>query len=94
MTGKTKDKPGQQRRRDQWQGYFAGIERSLGAAVLRKITGNSVLLESLAKRIRHPGSRLAEQSQRLDDMENRMRQAIQYRRDPAGGRHLPGPPVG
>ena len=45
----------------------------------RELTAHTQRLEWLSRRLRHPGSRLREQAQRLDELELRLRTAIGHR---------------
>ncbi|WP_337225848.1 hypothetical protein, partial [Escherichia coli] len=48
-------------------------------------------LEGMARRLRHPGERLRQQAQRLDDLDMRMRRAFERRRSPGWPRRPPAP---
>jgi exodeoxyribonuclease VII large subunit len=41
-----------------------------------RLTHDRLRLEALARRLRHPGERLRQQAQRLDDLDMRMRRAF------------------
>jgi exodeoxyribonuclease VII large subunit len=41
-----------------------------------RLTHDRLRLEGMARRLRHPGERLRQQAQRLDDLDMRMRRAF------------------
>lgn len=55
--------------------------RRLRRAMQHRMERASLQLKQLRARLRHPGDRLREQSQRLDDLEGRLRRAIRLRLD-------------
>ena len=54
----------------------ARLERRLVQQMQRRITVDRQQVAGVAKRLRHPGSRLRDQVQRLDELESRLRTAI------------------
>lgn len=54
---------------------LAGAERRLLRCIQARLEREKTCIESLRKRLRHPGERLAQQAQRLDDLELRLRRA-------------------
>jgi exodeoxyribonuclease VII large subunit len=61
-----------------WLEALVQLEARFAAAVGRQIRTHHVALATLAQRLKisHPGARLAQHSQRLDDLETRMRLAL------------------
>ena len=60
---------------DQWRQKLASIELDLQRLVRRKLATANTTLEHLRRRLKHPGAQLREQSQRLDDLEQRLLRA-------------------
>ncbi len=58
---------------------FVGFEILLAEAVMRKTTTLGRQIDSLRKRLRHPGQKLQEQAQHLDHLDIRLRRAINGR---------------
>lgn len=56
----------------QWQQRLVDIESRLQQLIWRKLTDAADELGQLRRRLRHPGAQLREQSQRLDDLEQRL----------------------
>jgi len=56
----------------EWQQQLIGYYRVLQQLMNRKLQTRTTALEHLRKRLKHPGSLLREQSQRLDGMEQRL----------------------
>ncbi|WP_304639085.1 exodeoxyribonuclease VII large subunit [Pseudomonas sp.] len=54
---------------------LAGAERRLLRCIQARLDREKNCIESLRKRLRHPGERLAQQAQRLDELELRLRRA-------------------
>lgn len=54
---------------------LAGAERRLLRCIQARLEREKTCIESLRKRLRHPGERLAQQAQRLDELELRLRRA-------------------
>lgn len=63
----------------EWHATFLSYETLLGNLALRKLAEQQQSLLWLRKRLRHPGSRLQEQAQRLDDIELHLGNAIHKR---------------
>jgi exodeoxyribonuclease VII large subunit len=61
-----------------WLETLAMLERRFGAAMGRALRERALALDGLAQRMQvsHPGARLAQHAQRLDDLELRMRLAL------------------
>ncbi len=60
----------------EWQQTLQAYENYFHTAASNKLTYYCQQLLSLSKRLRHPGSRLREQAQRLDDVELHLKNAI------------------
>lgn len=60
----------------EWQARFQGYARLLGQAMNRRLKAEQIRLHNLRSRLRHPGERLQQQTQRLDGLELRLGQAI------------------
>ncbi len=60
----------------EWYNIFASFEHHLLKEIKKKIVSLNQQLDWLSKRLRHPGSRLQEQAQRLDDFELRLHNAM------------------
>ena len=58
---------------------LAGQRRALEGAFRQRLERERLRLAALSSRLRHPGDRLREQAQRLDDLENRLLRAIRLR---------------
>ena len=56
----------------EWEQKLRAIETSLVQLMRRKITDATTVLTHLQKRLKHPGAQLREQSQRLDELEQRL----------------------
>mgnify|MGYP002619524301 CR=1 FL=1 len=56
---------------------FQLYQRQLQQRLHERLTRDHLRLDSLRRRLRHPGERLAQQAQRLDDLELRLRRAHQ-----------------
>lgn len=54
-----------------------GLQRRLQLRLQQLLATRRWQLDSLGKRLRHPGERLRQQAQRLDDLELRLRQALE-----------------
>jgi exodeoxyribonuclease VII large subunit len=74
--------------RDEWLRGFATLERRQRNAVRRRLAELEAHFGSLAHRLArvHPGVRLRQQAQRLDELEGRLRLALRARMDLASGR--------
>ena len=70
----------------EWQNQLAAMEEQLLRLILGKIAYAARELEHLRRRLRHPGAQLREQSQRLDDLEQQLKAAIQRKLQLAGTR--------
>ena len=89
----------------EWLGRLERDARRLGAAFSRDLTGKGRQLEYLTRRLAraHPGVRLKQHAQRLDELDARMRRALSglltARRDQLGrvsaelAAHAPGPRI-
>ncbi len=53
-----------------------GLQRRLLLRIQNRLTHDRLRLESLTRRLRHPGERLRQQAQRLDDLDMRLRRAF------------------
>ncbi|PNG89047.1 exodeoxyribonuclease VII large subunit [Pseudomonas putida] len=53
-----------------------GLQRRLLLRMQNRLTHDRLRLESLTRRLRHPGERLRQQAQRLDDLDMRLRRAF------------------
>ena len=58
---------------------FIGFEILLADAIVRKTTALAQRVDSLKKRLRHPGHKLQEQAQHLDHLDIRLRRAMNNR---------------
>ena len=58
---------------------LAGQRRALEVALRRRLQRERLHLTALASRLRHPGDRLRDQAQRLDDLESRLVRAMRHR---------------
>ena len=56
-------------------------QRQLHQGMKTRLTHEHLRLDALRRRLRHPGERLAQQSQRLDELELRLQRAWRQRRD-------------
>ena len=65
--------------RQQWQLALEKSQRVLISSLKRHMSNAYQQLNSLSKRLRHPGHQLQEQAQRLDDIEIRLKTAINHR---------------
>lgn len=63
----------------EWLQVLLGYELLFKKALRKYIQNNEQRLQSLSKRLRHPGSKLREQAQRLDDIEIHLKNAINKR---------------
>ena len=61
---------------EEMQSQFMGFEILLADALKRKTTELSQRVDSLKKRLRHPGHKLQEQAQHLDHLDIRLRRAL------------------
>lgn len=64
---------------EDWLQTFAGYEVMLEEAMLRRLQQGLQKVEWLRSRLRHPGERLQAQAQHLDNLEMRLRNAVQLR---------------
>ncbi|HEU5136716.1 MAG TPA: exodeoxyribonuclease VII large subunit [Steroidobacteraceae bacterium] len=64
--------------RNAWLETLAQIERRIAGAMSRALRAQGLALGALAQRLQisHPGAKLAQHAQRLDDLEQRMRLAL------------------
>ena len=62
--------------RDEWLSIFSSFEQLLEKAIKQILEFNNQQLAWLQTRLRHPGSRLQEQAQRLDELESRLKNSI------------------
>ena len=53
-----------------------GLSRRLALSLRTRLSREQLRLESLTRRLRHPGERLRQQAQRLDDLDMRLRRAF------------------
>jgi len=65
--------------KDEWLKTFANIQQDLLKEIKLKITRQQMQLEHLQKRLKHPGRRLEELSQHVDNLENRLALAMKQR---------------
>jgi exodeoxyribonuclease VII large subunit len=56
----------------EWQQRLQAMENDLTRLIQRKLADAATTLEHLRRRLKHPGAQLREQSQRLDDLEQRL----------------------
>ncbi|GLK62082.1 exodeoxyribonuclease 7 large subunit [Azotobacter vinelandii] len=56
-----------------------GLQRRLQLRMRHLLAARRLQLDGLSRRLRHPGERLQQQAQRLDDLELRLRRAMQRR---------------
>lgn len=63
----------------EWLARFRGYTQRLTQLMRRRLQAEQHHLQHLGKRLRHPGERLQQQSQRLDNLELRLRRAMQQR---------------
>lgn len=63
----------------EWQARFIELERRLNQRMHNRLAAERHHLQHLARRLRHPGERLQQQSQRLDALELRLRQTMEQR---------------
>jgi exodeoxyribonuclease VII large subunit len=56
----------------EWLAKLKQLEQSLGRAMRRRLADAATELEHLRRRLKHPGAQLREQSQRLDELEQRL----------------------
>ena len=61
------------------QHRLEGLQRRLLLRMQNRLAHDRLRLDSLARRLRHPGERLRQQAQRLDDLDMRMRRAFMQR---------------
>lgn len=64
------------------QAMLAQLQRShrqLQQCMKVRLTRDNLRLDNLRRRLRHPGERLAQQAQRLDELEMRMQRALHHR---------------
>ncbi len=61
----------------EWQQQFRAYAQRLSHTMSRRLLAEKHHLQHLSKRLRHPGERLQQQSQRLDGLELRLGRAIQ-----------------
>ncbi|TRX76391.1 exodeoxyribonuclease VII large subunit [Pseudomonas mangiferae] len=66
------------------QQRLAGLHHRLRVRMRERLHRNALRLEGLSRRLRHPGERLLQQSQRIDDLEQRLIRALDRR---LGERH-------
>jgi|TARA_Y100000310_G_scaffold214131_1_gene215106 exodeoxyribonuclease VII large subunit len=64
---------------DEWQQLLQGYHNLFAAEITRRLQSMVERTANLRKRIRHPGQRLQDQAQRLDDVEIRLTNTITYR---------------
>ena len=57
---------------------FSGYDILLGQSLQRTVNHNKHLVNSLSSRLRHPGERIQSRAQHLDNLEMRMRKAIDF----------------
>jgi len=57
---------------DEWWALLEQYQRDLANSVMRRIRVSITALAHLRQRMKHPGARLREQAQRLDDLERRL----------------------
>jgi len=65
---------------------LAATRTRLAQLLQRELAARRQRLDWLARRLRHPGARLREQAQRLDDLELRLRAAMRHRLQITGAR--------
>ena len=70
----------------EWQNQLRATQQRLQQLIRRKLSDATRDLESLRRRLRHPGHQLREQSQRLDDLEQRLHSVMQHKLEHAGTR--------
>ncbi len=63
-----------------------GLQRRLQLRMQHLLAARRLQLDGLRRRLRHPGERLQQQAQRLDDLELRLRRAMQRRLQDGGER--------
>jgi len=63
---------------DEWLASFASLQVHLNRNINFRLVQANQLLSGLIRRLRHPGQRLQDQSQRLDDLEIRLTQATTH----------------
>ncbi|UZJ45136.1 exodeoxyribonuclease VII large subunit [Marinimicrobium sp. C6131] len=63
----------------EWLARFRGYTQRLTQLMRHRLQAEQHHLQHLSKRLRHPGERLQQQSQRLDNLELRLRRAMQQR---------------
>ena len=66
------------------QNTLLGYEQMVTRIMAHRLRGHRQVLAHLHSRLRHPGERLREQSQRLDDLDIRLRKAMELRLHKAG----------
>jgi len=64
---------------EEWLQTFAGYEILLQQAMQRRLQQSQQKVQWLRSRLRHPGERLQAQAQHLDNLEMRLRNAVQLR---------------
>ncbi len=70
----------------EWSMRLSGLHRRLTARMRQRLQAQGQTLGGLEKRLRHPGRRLEDISQRLDELELRMRRALRSARRHAEAR--------
>lgn len=58
------------------QRHLDGLRRRLTLSLQSRLAREQLRLDSLSRRLRHPGERLRQQAQRLDDLDMRLRRAF------------------
>ena len=58
--------------RNEWMNTYQGLEQSLLRIIKGKLRESEAELQGLRRLLRHPGDRLQEQAQRLDELEQRL----------------------
>ncbi|MBV6287235.1 exodeoxyribonuclease VII large subunit [Pseudomonas aegrilactucae] len=61
------------------QRRLESLQRRLLLRIQHRLAHDRLRLDSLARRLRHPGERLRQQAQRLDDLDMRLRRAFEQR---------------
>ena len=70
----------------EWRQTFAAVSRELAGVLRRRLEGDSQRVDHLRRRLRHPGVLMDERTQRLDELDLRLRRRLeatlgQQRRD-------------
>ncbi len=60
---------------DEWQQMLAGYKNRYTSFIVNQLDAMEATLSNLSRRMRHPGQRLQDQAQRLDDLEIRLTRA-------------------